>query len=153
MLISKLNLAKDCSFGRKQCFNLERSRQRFTFTITAHQNSEDLEFRCAQMESKFLNGIKGAEQIYDLKSKHAFLGQFKDWVLYAGEMWFQPKFDKLSDEVKKGGDVRLDDVMVVIDNNSGTVCLMRPNTPKRHTQSATPTRTLFSPAGLVFNTS
>uniref|UniRef100_A0A7S1FCS9 Uncharacterized protein n=1 Tax=Noctiluca scintillans TaxID=2966 RepID=A0A7S1FCS9_NOCSC len=121
MLISKLNLAKDCSFGRKQCFNLERSRQRFTFTITAPQNSEDLEFRCAQMESKFLNGIKGAEQIYDLKSKHAFLNQFKDWVLYAGEMWFQPKFDKLSDEVKKGGDVRLDDVMVVIDNNSGTM--------------------------------
>lgn len=121
VLLEKLNLAENCPNSGERCFALSKSRIRFTFTITAPQNSENIEFRCAQMESKFLNGIRGVEQVYDLKSKHAFLGQFKDWVIYAGEMWFQPRFGADSPDIQRGMGVKFEDVMVVIDNNSGTM--------------------------------
>lgn len=122
LFLSRLKLIEKCRAPKGFCFQQEKSRRRFTFTITAPINSKDLEFRAAKMESKFLNGLPGLDQLHDLKSKHAFLAQFKDWVIYAGEMWVQPRLDgKLSDFAKTGQGITPEDAVLVIDNNSGTM--------------------------------
>lgn len=98
-------------------FDMSKSRLKFTYVITAPKDSNDIELRLARMEGKWWRHVPLLNKIQDVKSKHSYLGQFKDWFLYAGEMWLQPKPGMLA---KKTG-VDLNDVVLVMDGNSGTI--------------------------------
>merc|ERR1711920_1018755 len=63
-----------------------KDRRRFTYAISAPQNPMDIELRIAKMQGKTFGTV-----FHDLWSKHAWLANLKDWVIYAGELWIQAK--------------------------------------------------------------
>lgn len=92
----------------------EKDGRRFTYVISAPQNSVEIEWRLARMEGETL-GTVGGKSIHDMKSKHAWLSGAQDWVIWAGELWVQAKPGKVASE-----STPLNDLMIVMDANSGT---------------------------------
>jgi len=108
LFLDKLNTYKDGQY------KTEKNYGRFTYVITAPQESENIEWRIAKMElNRKRNGTRS--KMYDMKSKHAWLANRHDWVLYAGEMWIQAKPGTSASAVKD-----VNDLMLVLDTNSGT---------------------------------
>eukprot|EP00929_Paragymnodinium_shiwhaense_P022840 TRINITY_DN14470_c0_g1_i11.p1 TRINITY_DN14470_c0_g1~~TRINITY_DN14470_c0_g1_i11.p1 ORF type:complete len:371 (-),score=56.88 TRINITY_DN14470_c0_g1_i11:38-1150(-) len=110
-LLEKLNSVADSSSGAGQVFNVDKSGRKFSYVITAPQNSEDIELRAAREKGEHWNTF-----LHDLVSKHIWLNNFKDWALMAGELWVQPKIG-----VEDKENIPLSDVMLIIDSKSGTM--------------------------------
>lgn len=107
VFLSRLNTFRDGAYK----FNKDGTL--FTYIITAPRKSADIEWRIARSESRF--NTKVINVMYDVQSKHGYLADFRDYVLYAGEMWIQAKVGE-----SPRADLAAENLMVVLNTDSGT---------------------------------